>query len=135
VAIVQYGAIPFRKKKGAVRLLLITTRRKGRWSVPKGWPIRKKSASGTAAQEAFEEAGLVGKVTKRPVGQFTSRKLRKNRVQNCRVKLYPFRVKKQKRNWPEMNQRRTRWVTPDEAQRLIHRAALRDIVAAFTSRT
>jgi 8-oxo-dGTP pyrophosphatase MutT (NUDIX family) len=46
----------------AVEILLITTRKKGRWSVPKGWPIKRSSPQQTAATEAYEEAGVRGAI-------------------------------------------------------------------------
>jgi ADP-ribose pyrophosphatase YjhB (NUDIX family) len=39
-----------------VEILLITTRKKRRWSVPKGWPIKHGTPQQTAAIEAYEES-------------------------------------------------------------------------------
>jgi len=59
----QYAAIPIRlRKNGKAEVLLLTSRGKGRWGIPKGWPMRKRSPKGTARQEAFEEAGVKGRV-------------------------------------------------------------------------
>jgi 8-oxo-dGTP pyrophosphatase MutT (NUDIX family) len=48
-----------------VEILLITTRKKRRWSVPKGWPIKDSTPQQTAATEAYEEAGVRGSVGKK----------------------------------------------------------------------
>jgi len=61
----QFAALPFSAEGDAVKILLVTTRRRGRWSVPKGWPIPDRKPHQTAGVEAYEEAGLVGKRTRR----------------------------------------------------------------------
>ena len=55
----QYGVIPVRPAAdGGVEVLLITSRETRRWVVPRGNPILGKSPAESAAQEAFEEAGI-----------------------------------------------------------------------------
>jgi 8-oxo-dGTP pyrophosphatase MutT (NUDIX family) len=56
----QFAALPYRIRDSDVEILLITTRKKRRWSVPKGWPIKHSTAQQTAAIEAYEEAGVRG---------------------------------------------------------------------------
>ena len=59
----QYGALPFSiTEQGAIKVLLVTTRGRRNWIIPKGWPIRNLTAAATATREAYEEAGLVGAV-------------------------------------------------------------------------
>src|SRR5262249_56765677 len=72
----QYGALPYRLRAGSRRpqFMLITSRENQRWVIPKGWPKKGKSPHGSAAREAFEEAGVVGAVAKRPVGSFSYHK-------------------------------------------------------------
>jgi len=38
---------------GAVEILLITTRRSRKWSIPKGWPMEGKTDPEAAAREAY----------------------------------------------------------------------------------
>jgi 8-oxo-dGTP pyrophosphatase MutT (NUDIX family) len=68
----QYAALPFRVgADGRPQVLLLTSRETKRWVIPKGWPMHGKKPREVAAQEAFEEAGLVGTlIGKRPVGSF-----------------------------------------------------------------
>src|SRR5262249_52170497 len=56
----QYGALPYRLRAGSRRpqFMLITSRENQRWVIPKGWPKKGKSPHGSAAREAFEEAGV-----------------------------------------------------------------------------
>lgn len=88
----QYAALPFRMKQPElIEVLLITTRNKGHWSIPKGWPMPPRSAHGTAEQEAYEEAGLVGRAEARRVGRFRVSKRRGGRKVKCESTCFPSR--------------------------------------------
>jgi 8-oxo-dGTP pyrophosphatase MutT (NUDIX family) len=51
---VQYGALPYRfGAEGELELLLVTSRGRGRWIMPKGWPIKGLKPQEAAAREAF----------------------------------------------------------------------------------
>ena len=52
----QFGALCYRMKQGEAQVLMITSRRTGRWVIPKGWPIRGLKSDEAALQEAWEEA-------------------------------------------------------------------------------
>ncbi len=66
---IQYAALPYRAKgKSVLEVMLITSRDTRRWIIPKGWPKHGLPPHATAAEEAFEEAGVVGKITERPIG-------------------------------------------------------------------
>lgn len=69
----QYGALCYRvgTENGKVEVLLITSRGTGRWIIPRGWPMRKKKPHEAAEIEAWEEAGVRGRVRKTPVGRYT----------------------------------------------------------------
>src|ERR1700709_2696125 len=88
----QFAALPYRVRDDAVEILLITTRTKGRWSVTKGWPIKRKSPQQTAPTEAYEEAGVHGAVGKRRIGQFCKRRLKKRHLVMCDVQIFPLAV-------------------------------------------
>ena len=60
---VQYGVLPYRfGQDTAVEILLVTTRGRRRWIVPKGWPIKGLRPAKSAAREAFEEAGVTARI-------------------------------------------------------------------------
>jgi ADP-ribose pyrophosphatase YjhB (NUDIX family) len=59
-------------------MLLVTTRQTKRWIIPKGWPIKGLRPAKSAAREAFEEAGVRGKVSAKSVGLFTYDKVLDN---------------------------------------------------------
>lgn len=115
-ATVQYGAMPYRIADGEIAFLLVTSRRTGRWIFPKGSPIDGLSPSDTAAQEAYEEAGVRGTVDAKPIGTYRTIKQRLRRIQ-VDVQIYPLHVTEELDEWPEMEQRQRNWVPLAEAQR------------------
>lgn len=67
----QVAALPWRiSKSGSLRIMLITSRSGRQWIILKGWPMAGKSEFGSAAQEALEEAGVIGKVASAALGEF-----------------------------------------------------------------
>jgi 8-oxo-dGTP pyrophosphatase MutT (NUDIX family) len=127
----QYGALPFRRRDGEIEVLLITTRRKKRWSVPKGWPIKAQKAHAaqrTASVEAFEEAGVSGKVSAREVGRFKNRKVKKGQIVKCDVRLYPMHVRIERKSWPEKHERKRLWVRPSKAADLVQKPGLKKAI-------
>lgn len=99
--------------------MLVTTRGKGRWIIPKGWPEKELAPHDCAAKEAYEEAGVVGKVDARPLGTYRYNKRLRSRVTTFEVKAFLLEVERQLGDWPEKGQRRTRWMAPARAARLV----------------
>jgi 8-oxo-dGTP pyrophosphatase MutT (NUDIX family) len=115
---------------------LVTTRRSRRWIIPKGWPIKGLKPPKSTAREAFEEAGVRGKVGMKSVGVFNYDKLLDpdGIAVNCEVRVFPLLVKRQSEVWPEFDQRLVQWVEPNRAVALIKEPELRKLVAAFAKR-
>ena len=110
----QVGAVPVRSRPdGSLEVLLITTRGSGRWTVPKGWPMRGLSDHEAAAREAFEEAGVRGRIDPAAIGSFEYAK--KNRRERYRVTLYRLDVESQATRFRERGQRQSRWLPTREA--------------------
>lgn len=130
----QFGALCWRSKKGAIEVALITTRRTRRWSVPKGWPMNGASPPEAAAKEALEEAGLEGRVGSECLGIYTYFKEFESGRLPCVVALFPLRVKKVRRKWPEAGQRARRWVSPKKASNLVDNPELKRILRGFDPR-
>jgi 8-oxo-dGTP pyrophosphatase MutT (NUDIX family) len=107
----QYAALPYRANgKSRLEVMLDTSRGTRRWIIPKGWPKPGLSAHATAAREAFEEAGVVGKVRKRSIGSFPYVKvLPRGATASCRVQVFPLRVTRQYKKWPEKRERKIVW--------------------------
>ncbi len=127
----QFAALPYRMRDDDIEILLITTRKKGRWSIPKGWPIKHITPRRTAEVEAYEEAGVRGATGSKKVGKFKKRRIRNKRSVVCDVEIFPLRVGSLKRSWPEKRERSRVWVRPNEAAKLVKKAGLRRAIKNF----
>lgn len=130
----QVGALPYKVVDGQMSLLLVTSRRSGRWIYPKGSPIKGLTNWQSAAQEALEEAGIEGDVAHEPIGSFRAIKRVGQNRRVVEVDLYPLRVTKQHDKWQEMQQRRRLWVPLSEAARLLAEPVLADLTMTLSSR-
>ncbi|MGO9421234.1 NUDIX hydrolase [Roseiarcus sp.] len=134
---VQYGALPYRfTPDAALEILVVTTRQTRRWIIPKGWPIKGLRPPKAAAREAFEEAGVTGRIGVRAVGSFTYDKAldEAGRLATCEVTVFPLLVKSQSDAWPEIEQRVTQWVEPSKAAAMVKDLELKAVIAAFAKR-
>lgn len=113
----QVGALCYRyTDKGNLRILLITSRRTRRWIGPKGWPMRGKTNAQSAAQEALEEAGVLGKIKEKSIGLFHYPKRGTGRKSvDCAVLLYPMEVTDTLKNYREKGERSVKWLKPKNA--------------------
>jgi 8-oxo-dGTP pyrophosphatase MutT (NUDIX family) len=124
--ICQSAAIPLRlQDTGRVEVLLVTSRRRQRWILPKGHIATGMSAHESAAKEAYEEGGVTGPVATIPAGSYRTLK---RRVDGSRhtviVVAYPLFVSRSEEAWPEMDWRRRRWVPVPSGLDIIDDAAL-----------
>lgn len=127
----QYAALPYRTKPEPA-IMLVSSRETQRWVVPKGWPIKDLKPHLAAAREALEEAGLVGIAAKTAIGTYQyGKRLSDGTVVPCEVQVFPFEVTKQKKKWPEKDERTTRWFTPDEAASAVDESDLADLIRSF----
>ncbi len=130
----QYAALCFRYRNGGpdVEVLVMTSRGSGRWVIPKGWPMKKKKAHEVAAIEAWEEAGVKGKVRKDPVGRYTYLKwLENGDVAPAIVDIYEVEVLAMADGFKEKGQRELAWVSPAEAARRVREVELKSFLVEF----
>jgi 8-oxo-dGTP pyrophosphatase MutT (NUDIX family) len=130
----QFAALPYRGD-AAIEVLLVTSRDTGRWVLPKGWPMPGKSGWAAAAQEAREEAGVIGEISKASLGSYAYVKyLRSGRGLACKVKVFPLRATGQLDDWRERGQRSTQWFAWEEAAGAVHELRLARLIRRFAER-
>lgn len=130
----QVGALPVRQHDdGQYRILLVTTRTTGRWTIPKGWPIKGRKAHEAAAQEAMEEAGVSGTARKRAVAQYLYWKRMDDHFVLCRVKIYTILVTTEHDAWPEQLERRRFWFLPADAADIVEEPGLKKVLASLST--
>ncbi len=130
----QAGALPWRIGRcGSLRILLVTSRRRGRWIVPKGWPWNGRSPRVSAEREAFEEAGVIGTTSPAPLGDFRYLKTRTDGSQVlCDVALFGLKVRGTLLQWREKGQRKRKWCSLPEAAALIDEPDLKRLLAELS---
>lgn len=115
--------------RGKVEVLLVTSRDTGRWIIPKGWPVKDKSPVQSAAQEAWEEAGVEGVAAQTPIGVYSYEKQRLPKAPiPCSVTVFPIRVLRLAEKFPERQERRRKWFRAEKAARKVAEAELRGIL-------
>jgi 8-oxo-dGTP pyrophosphatase MutT (NUDIX family) len=128
----QYGALLWRDVNG-LEILLVTSRRTARWVIPKGWPITGLPPHEAAAQEAFEEAGVVkGEVDPASIGHFTYLKQRKDgSTLQCRVDVFAVKVVAEADAWPESTKRSRTWFAVAAAADAVSEPELKALISNF----
>ena len=128
----QFAALPYRDRHG-LEILLLTSRETRRWVIPKGWPMKGLPPHSAAACEAVEEAGVFGRVSKKPIGKFDYiKRLTNGAPLHCTVEVFPLKVAKQLTHWPEQKERTVHWFAPQEASELVDEPDLRALILAFS---
>ena len=124
----QVGALPIRFEEGEPLVLLLTSRESKRWVIPKGWPMKGKKNWAAAAQEAKEEAGILGRTAKKPIGHFLYFKRRSAQFDLIRVEVYLMQYEKKLDVYREKGQRDMRWVSFDEASEMVEETGLAQLL-------
>ena len=129
---VQFAALPVRvAASGGVEVLLVTSRETKRWIIPKGWPMKGRKPWEAAAQEAMEEAGVLGRPGKTPVGSYLYFKRQAAHFELCRAEVYLLLFTEQLESWPEKGQREAKWFDLEEAAMLVEEPGLISILQNF----
>lgn len=125
----QVGALPVRfNAKGQLEVLLVTTRQTRRWVIPKGWPSKRLPDHDAAAREAQEEAGVRGKLLKKPVGSYSYFKREQDSFRPVQVKVYMLRVEEEQNRWKEGGERQRRWLSVSRAAKLVQEPTLTALI-------
>jgi len=127
----QIAALPVRRQRdGSSRVLLVTSRETRRWIIPKGWPVKGMKDHQAAALEALEEAGVAGRVSRRPLGSYLYWKRQAGGDALCEVAVHLLEVDEELDEWREKGQRELAWLSPHEAAELVGEPELRRLILA-----
>lgn len=131
----QFAALCYRVVNGKVEILLVTSRGSGRWIVPKGWPKDGMTPADSAASEAWEEGGVIGRVSDRCLGIFSySKAIAPGQHLPCVGMVYPVRVQSLAQDYPEKGQRRRKWFSRKKAARNVWEPDLAHLLRDFDPR-
>lgn len=122
----QSAVIPFRKSGEKLEILLVTTRKKRKWIIPKGIVEESLSSRQSAAKEAFEEAGIEGELLPNKIGKYTYKKW----GGICKVKVYALRVVTILDFWEE-DFRERKWIDILDVEEYIENIKLLEIIKSF----
>jgi hypothetical protein len=90
--------------------------------------MKGKPARRVAAVEAFEEAGVKGKVSKASLGRFsTMKRMDDGKHVPCLVEVFALRVLSVSEKYRERGQRQASWVPLAQAGRMVEEPELRGI--------
>jgi 8-oxo-dGTP pyrophosphatase MutT (NUDIX family) len=132
----QCAALPLSREGEELRVLLVTSRETRRWVLPKGWIEKRVSPAAQAAQEAYEEAGIRGRIAKAPIGEYAyPKRLANGASVTCRVAVYPLEVEFLLESWPEMAERERRWFTLAEAAEAVQEGGLGSLMLGLAPPT
>lgn len=130
----QFAALCYRwtEKRKDIEILVITSRDTGRWVIPKGWPMERRTAREVAEREAFEEAGVIGTATEASIGTYDYLKGLNGGIKvPCKVQVHALEVKKMAKDFKEKGMRRLEWVSCEEAALRVDEQALKELILSF----
>ena len=116
----QVAAVCYRRRGQAVEFLLVHTNGGGKWTFPKGDPERNMSHSQAAQLEAWEEAGVRGRIEPRHFHLYIHSKgvfWKTPGVQEYVIKAFLLEVEQEGK--PAEPLRNPTWYTPEEARKIL----------------
>ena len=123
----QAGAICFRPSADSFpEVLLVASRRNGRWGIPKGRIEAGETSRAAAAREAMEEAGVRGRVSIGAVGSFLYTKDSIDLSYHLSVHL--LEVHETFSDFPERQSRSLLWAPFETAVREVFHPKLRELL-------
>lgn len=129
----QAGAIAWRAIDGDVQIVIVTSRRTGRWVFPKGGIDVGMTEPETAVTELYEEAGVVGTPSAVTIGTYRTAKIRPPLIWTIEIALYPVEITEVLNDWLESGQRERRFVTINEAEQLLAEPEMASIARNFVA--
>jgi 8-oxo-dGTP pyrophosphatase MutT (NUDIX family) len=126
----QSAVIPYRvngrvrSQAPLIEVMLITSRKRKRWVIPKGIIEPGMTPQESALKEAYEEAGIRGNVSATACGVYFYEKWQGI----CRVEVFLLEVTEVLPDWPEAALRDREWMTFEEAANRVRENDLKQLL-------
>jgi 8-oxo-dGTP pyrophosphatase MutT (NUDIX family) len=111
----QAAAFPIRRRGADLQVCLIRKRVSGTWGIPKGTVDGGLTHEDTALKEAWEEAGVRGRLVGDALGIYEYEKYGRS----LKVMVYVMEVLEHDRDWLEAGIRERKWASRAEAGSLL----------------
>ena len=116
------GTVPYLvEEDGTIRVMLVTPSGGGAWMLPKGNIEKNMTSCDSAAKEAYEEAGVVGKCDPVMLGAYKFR-------QSQFVQIFPLRITKILDRWEETEKRSRFLFKLEKAALVVDSADIRSVL-------
>ena len=123
----QVAAVCFRVRNGTIEFLLVRTRGGGRWTFPKGGAEPGLTHAQAAALEAFEEAGVHGRIEETSFARYRRKpgdgERRASRSDDRRVAVNAYLCEVLRLSPPQEFKRDRTWFSVEEATAAVARRA------------
>ena len=113
----QVAAVCYRVRNAGIEFLLVRTRGSGRWTFPKGSAEPGLTHAQAAALEAFEEAGVHGRIEEASFASYVRRNRRGTASKEQSVNAHLCEVTR--REAPQEFDRNPTWLSPEKAKRFL----------------
>lgn len=112
------------QSESGLQFCLITSLGKGNWGFPKGSIEFEETPDDTAVREAWEEAGIVGRLIEPALGEYEFDRL----GQRIKVTVWLLEIARILPDWPESQLRQRCLVSASEAKQLLTNDTLKRFI-------
>jgi 8-oxo-dGTP pyrophosphatase MutT (NUDIX family) len=128
----RVAALPYRRDEATgLSVLLVTSRTRRRWILPKGKVPPGMLPSSAAEREAFEEAGVLGRIERAPIPSHRKDHADGLRGERFSVQTFALEVTDELSSWQEMRQRERRWFAMADAINAVQDREIRRMLRSF----